>query len=137
MEKLNLRKNGEIKIEVNDDGEYIAINLADQSFVKRFYDMFMNIKKKYEEAQEKNEAIADNDVVGQLDFKIEVSKSVMLEIDNLFGEGTCKKVFGDIVPDMFAIKEFFEAITPIIQKFGNERNQRIAKKYSAGRRGAR
>lgn len=137
MEKLNLRQNGEIKIEVNDDGEYISINLADQTFVKRFYDMFMNVKKKYDEAQEKNKAIADNDVNGQLEYKIEISKSIMQEIDKLFGKDTCRKVFGDIVPDMFAIKEFFAAITPIIQKCGNERNQMIAEKYNAKRRGAR
>lgn len=137
MEKLNLRKSGEIKIEVNDDGEYITINLADQTFAQRFYAMSINVQKKFTDTKVQKENIADNDVQGQLNYKMEISKSIMEEIDKLFGEDTCKKVFGDIVPDMFAITEFFTAIMPIIQKHGNERNKMIKQKYNAGRRGAK
>lgn len=135
MEKL-VRKTSEITIEVNDDGEYIKVNLADQEFPRRFYGLFENVRKHYEEMKEDSK-VKDLKPDEVMDAEIAMSKSVMADIDNMFGEGACRKIFGDIVPDVYAITEFFEALIPILKKYGEQRNNEIRGKYSANRRGGR
>ena len=56
------------------------------------------------------------------------------EVDKLFGEGTCKKVFGDIAPGFDLFLDFFEQLTPYLQEFSRERTQCMSK-YSADRIG--
>jgi len=135
MEKINLVSASGIKIEVNDKGDYITINLADRTFPKRFANAFDNIKKRYAEINQAK--LPETDALALLDVEIETGRFIAEEIDRLIGAGTCQKVFGDIVPDMYAITEFFEQLVPIIQKCGRERNAQIRSKYSAGRRGNR
>lgn len=135
MEKL-VRKTSEITIEVNDDGEYIKVNLADQEFPRRFYGLFENVRKHYEEMKE-DSMVKDLKPDEVMDAEIAMSRSVMEDIDNMFGEGACRKIFGDIVPDVYAITEFFEALIPILKKYGEQRNKEIRGKYSADRKGGR
>lgn len=136
MEKL-VRKSSEIKIEVNDDGEYIVINLADREFPRRFLALFENVRKHCEEVLPSQENAEPMSVKELMDAEIEMARSVMTDIDNMFGEGACRKIFGDIVPDVYAFTEFFEALIPILQKHGMQRNMEIREKYSATRRGGR
>lgn len=136
MERINLKSTSAIKIEVNDSGDYISINLADRQFPKKFATVFDNIKAVYMATQHKKQD-SELDINGNLDEEIESSKAIMAEIDYLFGECTCKKVFGDIVPDMYAFTEFFEQLVPIIRKCGRERNSQIMSKYRPDRKGIR
>ena len=57
-------------------------------------------------------------------------------LDLLFGEGCCRKVFGNIVPDDLLIMDFLEQLTPVIEDLGRERNKKLSGKYSRGRKGA-
>ena len=59
----------------------------------------------------------------------------MTQLDNLFGEGCCKKVFGDIVPTPYIMADFFDQMTPILNKYANDRQAKIAEKYNRNRTG--
>ncbi len=59
-------------------------------------------------------------------------------LDGLFGEGCCRKVFiGVETPGIELIGDFFEAITPLMQKFADERRDRISLMYNGRRKGAK
>lgn len=137
MEKINLSSKNIVKVEVNDDGEHIAINLGDVDFPRRFEKLYRGLQEKMAEIQKDVARIDAMDAREQTEFMYNTHKEIMSGIDNLFGQDTCRKVFGDIVPDMALICEFFEQITPILKKYGKIRNSAIAGKYNPGRKGAR
>ena len=61
----------------------------------------------------------------------------MDDIDKLFGEESCRKIFGNIIPTPFLIYDLFDQLIPIIKEHTNERQNRIAEKYSNKRKGSR
>ena len=131
------------RIEVNDDGDYITLNLSDNDFIDRFFSLYKNIQKMAEESSAKEKDIRaqysggedQNGLLQEL-FGLykEASASMMLEVDKLFGESACKKVFGDITPSFELYLDFFEQLTPDLQQFAAEKAQRLSK-YSAARTG--
>lgn len=127
MERLQF-DNGIRRIQVNDNGEYIELPMADASFPNRFYDFADKMIKRYQNAAEgKIDLMESTEQLLKLE---ELSRESMKDIDTLLGEGTCGKVFGNMVPDGYAIISFFEQLTPYVKKFGNERTQSIQSKYA-------
>ena len=57
------------------------------------------------------------------------------KMDEVFGEGCCRKVFGNIIPDELPIMDFFEQMTPIMQRMAAERGEKLKTKYSRNRKG--
>ena len=45
------------RIEVNDDGDYITLNLSDNDFIDRFFSLYKNIQKMAEESSAKEKDI--------------------------------------------------------------------------------
>lgn len=145
----SLRVNNGIKtIEVNDAGECISIPISDASFFKRFGDMINNFEKKKmeidqqgKELSEKHKDKPDNDadmIIDTINLYSNLCKDICSEIDKLFGEGCCRKVFYSIeIPSVELIGDFFDQIVPLIQKYANERNQKINLMYNRNRKGAR
>lgn len=134
---------GEKRIEVNDNGDYITLNLSDNSFMARFYSMYESLQKKEthytkkeKEIREKHNSEDDeNLVLGEvLALYTAAGNDMACEVDKLFGDGTCKKVFGDISPSVDLFLDFFEQLTPYLQEFSKEKAQRM-NKYSAARTG--
>ncbi len=72
-----------------------------------------------------------------LDLRETISKEACEKIDNIFGAEASRKIFGNILPDMYMIADFFEKISPFIEKYQKERSQTINKKYSKSRKGAK
>lgn len=129
------------RIEVNDNGDYITLNFADQSFPERFFSMIDRVTELAADADPKEKEIRDSYPAGSVDlaraissFNLEFHSAVSKEIDGFFGADTCKKVFGDIVPGIDLIDEFFQQLMPYFQEFGQERAQKMSK-YSAARTG--
>jgi len=145
----SLRVDSGIKrIEVNDNGEYIEIPISDTSFFERFGALIKHFEKKQLEIEqqgkklsEKHKGKPDDDadmIVDTIDLYSNLCKDVCAELDNLFGEGCCQKVFVGIkTPSVELIGDFFEKITPLLQKYANERNQKINLMYNRNRKGAR
>lgn len=132
---------GAKRIEVNDNGDYIVLNLGDASFADRFFEMADRVQEKTSAAVPRAQKIEDDTEAGSEEriraasrlFR-ELYESVMEEIDGFFGNGTCKKVFGDIVPGIELYDDFFTQLMPYFEQAGKERAQRM-KKYSAVRTG--
>lgn len=149
MDSLRI-DNGIKKIEVNDAGEYIEFSVVSNDFFRAFSDLIQWFGgqeqrqdiKDMEEQQKKVVSENGDDIDYEalnsvLDIREKVSKEACEKIDNIFGAEASQKIFGGIVPDMFSIADFFEQITPLIEKYAKERNQAINKKYSKSRKGAK
>lgn len=139
-----IRVNTGIKrIEVNDDGDYITLSLNDNAFLDRFFSLYERLKNMADESSAKEKAIHDK-YMGRADeagliqetfgLYAEAGAAMKAEMDGLFGEGACRKVFGDITPAFELYLDFFEQLTPYLREFAEEKAQRMSK-YSAGRTG--
>ena len=96
---------GAKRIEVNDEGEYITLNFADQSLPTRFFAMADDFQEKEPEYRARAEAIDANTDLTEYErmrataqLNLEFHTYFKEQIDALFGANTCRKVFGDIVP---------------------------------------
>lgn len=131
----SIRVNSGIVIEVNDKGDTITLNAEDQNFIDRF----MELNEKLESSVKKmrNPELQGKSDREQLHVLMDNTKEIMDEIDELFGENACKKIFGDIIPNPYLIADLFEQLTPIAKQYMGERKKKIAEKYSGNRKGSR
>lgn len=143
MDKL--RVNSGIKtIEVNDAGECIQFSVTDSSFFESFFELINwfegdELKKSIDELESKK-GTADEDITALqvlLDMHKGIITQAMGKIDSIFGSEASSKIFCGTIPDIYAIVDFFEQITPYIEKYAKERNRDISKKYSTNRKGAK
>ena len=134
--------NGLRRIKVNADGEYIEVSINDSTFFDRFADLLVWIEDKEKELEQYGEAhkaddLKDMEVIQEIVRKRkETYQECCQRLDLLFGEGCCRKVFGNIVPDDLLIMDFLEQLTPVIEELGKERNKRLSTKYGRSRKGA-
>lgn len=128
-----IRVNSGIVIEVNDNGDTITVNGEDQRVIEKFMELIENMDKLTEELSD----LKTENAREQIKMLIEKTKGIMSGIDDLFGEDTCKKVFGDIVPQPHLIADFFEQLMPIVKQYMDDRQKKIAEKYNRGRKGGR
>ena len=135
MANRSLRVETGVTIEVNDAGECIVARLDDNSFTDKFYNILDTMEKTGDLLDEAS--LDGKNEREQLAIVTERIKMVMQDIDNLFGVGACKKVFGDIVPSGYAIADFFDQLVPIFEEYANEKQQKILSKYSNKRKGSR
>lgn len=149
MDSLRI-DNGTKKIEVNDAGEYIEFSIVNNDFFRAFFDLLrwfgeQENRKEISEMEEQKDKVISEDgekvnykaANNVLDIMDKISKEACEKIDNIFGEEASRKIFGNILPDMYMIADFFEKIKPLIEKYQKERNQTIDKKYSKNRKGAK
>lgn len=134
-----IRVNSGIKrIEVNDEGDYITLSLSDNAFLDRFFSLYENVQEMASESAAAGKEIGGSDDNKNLRevFRLyeEAGKKMCFEVDRLFGEGTCEKVFGSITPSIELYIDFFEQLTPYLHEFAQEKRQRLSK-YSAERTG--
>ena len=131
MNKISVKSG--IVVEVNEAGETITMNVEDQQFIDRFYqliEMLDGVKAKVKEASA--QGISDRE---KLQLVIGQTKEIMTEMDILFGEGCCRKVFGDIVPNPYLLADFFEQMAPILKEYATERQKKISTRYNRGSKG--
>lgn len=125
-----------IPITVNDAGETITMHPENQNFIERFYglvDKLENIS-----AELRSEEVSNAGDHEQLIIVIDRTKSIMAEIDAMFGHDSCRKIFGEgVIPSPYLIADFFEQLQPIAEKYANVRQQEIKKKYNNSYKGAR
>lgn len=149
MDSLRI-DNGLKRIEVNDAGEYIEFSVVDSGFFRAFFDLLQwfdeqENRKEIKEMKEQGDKVVSDDenkinydaANSVLDIREKISKEACEKIDNIFGAEASRKIFGSIVPDMYMIADFFEKITPFMEKYAKERNQTINRKYSKGRKGSK
>ena len=134
MDALKLRiDTGVRKIEVNDNGDYIMLQVADQSIPAKLKKFVKAVEAKAAKLAELTDSEDNAEAVEELAYELDVFSKA--SIDDIFGDGTCKKVFGDIVPPIEMYIEFIEAITPYFQEYALNRAKKLSK-YSPNRMGS-
>lgn len=126
MESIKLNS-GIIRLEIDCDGEknIIAFNPEDVNFAEGVYRLMADMEEKQAEFKNKEAEIAkaakfdENGIPDNFGERLALYKDVCdymrVKIDELFGEGTSQKVFGDAnTLNMF--EQFFDGIAPYIRK---------------------
>lgn len=131
MEEIKLCSG--IQVKVNDEGETITLNVEDQQFTESFYQLIEMMEQT--ESHMNSEAVKAMSEHEQLKEMIRETRKIMAEIDRIFGENACRKVFGDIVPNMYLIADFFHKIEPIAKKYMSKRQEEIHSRYNRDRKG--
>lgn len=132
------------KIRVNDAGEYIELSLTDVTLFERFTGLLDWFEIKQAElnqfgadfeARHANDEDNTKAVVEVIHKRTELFTECCKKMDEVFGEGCCRKVFGNIIPDELPIMDFFEQMTPIMQRMAAERGEKLKTRYSRNRKG--
>ncbi|MDE7197773.1 MAG: hypothetical protein K2O15_02705 [Lachnospiraceae bacterium] len=151
IKKMAVSKVSISRIEVNDDGEYIAISADDTSMFDRFAAGILHIAQVSDGTAKKIEEI-EKQYEGQEGFEadmgrvtalagvnVDFSEDAVKTIDGIFGQDTVKKVFRDtykeipdFMPSVSLITDFLEQITPYMEKLFN-RKLDVQKKASKER----
>lgn len=134
-------------IEVNDAEECISIPISDASFYERFGDLVKNFEGKQAEIEQRAKDLSEKHkdkpddvdaIIDSIHLYSELCRYTCEEIDKLFGEGCCRKVFvGVQIPSVELVGDFFKKITPLLNQYAQERNQKINLMYNRNRKGAR
>lgn len=131
------------KIGVNDAGDYIELSVTDVRLLDRFSSLVEWFSAKQEELARFDEDFkarhaGDTDdteaVIEAIHKRTEVFRETCKQIDDVFGEGCCRKVFGDIIPDELPLMDFFGQMTPVMQRMAMERGEKLKTKYSRNRK---
>lgn len=142
-EKIGLKSVNLTKIELNDSGDYITVSADSPTFFdgfasgyKQIADLADSIPAKLEEIEKKYERKEDfsstmDKTLEMSEVNVEFSKRATSIIDGIFGADTVKKYFRDIyeempdfLPDADCIVDFFEQITPVIEKLFDRKIER-------------
>jgi len=137
--KLNVSSNVK-RIQVNDAGEYITLNLDDQSLIPRLLELMKDFEAASKEHTSRAAEIdamaedADDDrmakVAAEAEFNLEICTTLKQKVDDAFGDEVCRKVFGDIVPGVSAFAEFFDQLGSLMKQFGAERTAEAQKRIA-------
>ncbi len=138
MEKIRLQRNIK-RIEVNDNGDILELDFDDLNLPYKFYGMVKQFEtdrvKLIKELAEKLKGMSDDESVDTMvQAERKLNEYMRDAIDKVFGEGTCRKVYGDILPSWEMHMQFFDALRPYFEEEAKRRQQRM-NKYSARRMG--
>lgn len=149
MEKIKLQKNDAklIKVELNGQGDYTAISPDDSTLFDRFVAGYKRIADLGDEIPKRLEEI-ESKYAGKTDFTTIMEKTVemskvnvgfseeaVLIVDSIFGKGTIEKYFRNVyeeipsfLPSAECFIDFFEQITPEMEKIFNRKMEEQKKK---------
>lgn len=130
MERL-IFDNGNKKIQVNDDGDYIILPMGDNAFPKRMIYFSEKAELIYNELAKKEKELSGSDIATISEMRAELYTKIGTCFDETFGIGSCEKVFGNSAPAQDLMVDFLEQIQPLVERFANERRAVIEKKYQA------
>ncbi len=138
MEKIRIARNVK-RIEVNDEGEFIELDFDDLNLPYRYYAMLKRFEKdRAEFSRELSEKLKGKTAAESTEELVEAERGLNMyfrdAIDEVFGEGTCRKVYGDILPSIEMHLQFFDALRPYFEEEAQRRQQKM-NRYSAKRRG--
>ena len=133
------------KITVNDEGETISLNFADQSFPVRYFNMVDEFQSQQEIFQKEEDDLVKECEENQLSeyermrktaaFNLKIHEFFKERVEALFGADACRKVFGDIVPSVDMYMDFISQLAPYFEKYGKERQKKLMQKYNPKRKG--
>lgn len=143
--KIRVGQSEKIKIEVNDAGEFIEINTGDKRLVTKLTELMKKLKNLAEETARVNaekfakldpKTASLDDFFAAIDYETEAASKIAEWLDDVFGVGTCRKVFGEgVIPTLDNVQDFLNQLTPHIMRAIQTRRNNIGGKYAPSRRG--
>ncbi len=117
------------KIKVNDNDEYIEINLNDSELLENYTNMVQEISNysKPEILNEETEVHSDDieETINSIKKSLSIHKKIAETVDKYIGEGTCVKVFGVKYPTADSVFEFLVKYQELLEKFTGEKLKSI------------
>lgn len=117
------------KIKVNDNDEYIEINLNDSELLENYTNMVQEISNysKTEVSNENTEVNSDNieETINSIKKSLSIHKKIAETVDKYIGDGTCIKVFGVKYPTADSVFEFLINYQDLLEKFTGEKLKSI------------
>lgn len=140
---MGIRANtGTVDIDVNDNGDKISFSISDNEFLKKlsdFFEWFFGSKEEIEKLEMKEESELNEFKEFNLLVSAQegLSRQAMEKLDELFGSGTSRKIFGDISPTFVCVVDVIFQLSEEIERIANEHNQSFENRYSRRRKGAK
>ena len=117
------------KIKVNDNDEYIEINLNDSELLENYTNMVQEISNysKTEVSNENTEVNSDNieETINSIKKSLSIHKKIAETVDKYIGDGTCEKIFGVKYPTADSVFEFLINYQDLLEKFTGEKLKSI------------
>lgn len=138
--------NGTREIEVNDDKERVKVPIGDATFLENYANLIKHFEKKKAELEQKEaeykkkkeDEISIDDIISVTKENTDLCRETCAKLDEFFGEGCCRKVFGEnAVPRMEVIFSFLFQMQNEIVRLKIEWDAQLKKEYSNNRKGAR
>lgn len=131
-------KTGSAEIEVNDNGEKISFYLSDNEFIKKFFDFVDWFSKTCEEIEKvKRSKDFNEDFSGVFEAQKNLSDTALEKLEEMFGDGTCKKIFGIASPTYICVADAIAQLSEEVERLGNEYNKEFMNRYNRRRKGAK
>ena len=111
------------KIEVNDSGDFIMLELKNTTFMSNLIGLMRELEansKSLLSQVPQTECNSVEEVSAVMDQAAEVCGRLAERTDEVFGAGTCRKVFGSQAPGIYEFADFFGQIGALIRKYGEE-----------------
>lgn len=121
------------KIEVNDSGEYIVLEIKNTTFMNNLICLMKELETASNNllsqvSQDENGSVDEiSSAIGQA---ADVCGKLAARTDEVFGEGTCRKVFGKQAPGIYELADFFSQIGDLLHKYTEEESAEISGKIS-------
>lgn len=120
-------------VEINDSGDTIVFELGSLKFMGELLAIFKEFGEGAKSISAQLES-ADGQSLDEIS-KIaeqadEACAKIAAKVDGLFGDGTCRKVFGNTAPGIYELTDFLGQVGELVRKFGAENDeikQKIAK----------
>lgn len=135
--KLNISRNIK-KLLIGDGPEYIAINLDDRALLPTLTQMVKDLQSSipgYEKRAKEIDALPANTTDEQIEKLIamnelsaEVSDVIAGRLNAAFHDDVCKKVYGDIQPDLYALSDLLVQLCEETKTAMQEKNDAQAEK---------
>ena len=138
IEEMNLESNktDEMKAEnrvwltkvVFSGGESITVSGNDIAIIDRFIDAGNELEKLVGEMEKKESEVGKNDYKKEIEIHKEFSDKATEIMDNVFGEGTTQKFFGDVYavvpnfqPDVECFMDFWDSLIPVVERLSEHK----------------
>lgn len=143
---MGIRANtGNVTIDVNDNGDTISFSISDNKFLAAFSDFsqwfFDNQNEISKLDKEIKQTPEDKNGIEKFNLLLAaqegLSKQVLAKLDELFGNDTSEKIFGDISPVFVCVVDVVYQLVEEIDRIMSEHNQHLSSRYNRNRKGAR
>lgn len=139
---MGIRANtGLAEIEVNDKGDKIYFYVSDNNFLKRladFFEWFFSAKEEIDKFETQSKEINNvKDFKSLVTAQEGLSVQTIEKLDELFGNDTSKKIFGEVSPTYICVTDIIIQLSDEIERIAKEHNQSFTNRYSRRRKGAK